>query len=340
MKNVFLYLILTLIVTSCGSSKKFKVAEVKSIYMEYNQAADLNFGSEFQAKIFAVMMDGREVDVSKNKKLAFFSNDIKRLTNSTYLVTKKPASFSDEVANVKLTLSDKEETFSNDQAIKMNFKGILTVLAKGEDGVDGANKKNRKGRLFIRDGKNGYDGGNGTNGTNADKISCYIWSEGGYNYVYVNNVSKNEIWRLKCLDNSPIVINATGGKGGDGGKGGNGGNGQDGEINKDGKRLRAGDGGDGGDGGNGGNGGNGGDVYVFIHPSAAHVTSNIKILNAGGQGGVGGRAGTGGEGGTALPNGATRKNGTGGRQGANGLNGLQGSPESITTIEFNIDEYK
>lgn len=340
MKHFFLISIGLYLLTSCGSSKKFSVAEIKSIYLEYNQVADLNFGKEFQATVFAVMIDGREVDVSKNKKFSFFSEDIKRLTNSTYLITKKPSSFDDEVANVRLTLTDKEETFSSNQSIKMNFKGVLNIFANGKDGEKGLGRKNRKGRLVLRDGKNGYNGGNGANGTNADKISCYVWSEGAYNYVYVKNISQNKVWKFKCLNSSPISINANGGNGGDGGKGGNGGDGQDGKVNKDGKKLRAGDGGDGGDAGNGGNGGNGGDVFVYLHPSAGHIASNITILNSGGQAGISGVAGVGGKGGVALPNGATRSNGRNGNNGSNGIEGMPGLPQQITTVEFDISKYR
>ncbi|MBL1279824.1 MAG: collagen-like protein [Fluviicola sp.] len=341
MKNLFILFVSVLFLISCGSSKKFNVAEIASIYMEYNPAADLNYGKEFQATIFARMLDGREVDITKKKKLSFISEDIKKLSSkNTFLVVKKPTSFTDETISVSYAFSGKEETFTDAQTIKMNLRGSLIILADGIDGENGVNRKSRTGRIIFRDGKDGENGGNGTFGTNAKQLTCYIWKKGNYNYVSVNNLTNNEVWKYKFAVNGTLLVNASGGDGGNGGRGGNGGSGQNGEINKNNKQLRVGDGGDGGNGGNGGNGGDGSVVNVFIHPSASSVSSSITVVNIGGTGGRNGTAGTAGNPGKPLSGQLLGRKGRVGLRGIRGVAGVNGPPPSITVIDFDISQYE
>jgi len=339
MKYLFLSLSL-LILSSCGSFKRLEVNEIRTAYIEYNPIEPINFGSTIEAKVMVIMNDGSELDVTNNRKLTLISEDIVRngLTKS-FKIVKHPTSFSENTANVNITITDKELIFQATDSIRMNFKGDLTIDAKGNNGIDGVSQKNRGSRLLLRDGRHGANGTHGTNGQSAERYVSNIWLENNLTHIYVINQQTNEVWRYKTLGEGSITFNLKGGNGGNGGHGGDGGNGRNGSLNN-GKYKRPGHGGDGGHGGRGGDGGNGGTVHVTIHPNNSQIEPKLNYLTDGGNHGAPGKGGKFGKGGTPLAGqiaGTIGKNGT---RGWSGRNGLDGRIQPLNFQEFSLDQLK
>ena len=322
--------------SSCGSTTKLEVSEIRTAYLEYNPVVAINFGNEIEAKVIVMMNDGTEIDVTNNRKLNIVSDDIVRSgISKKYKIVKHPTSFNDNTANVQITITDKEQVFQVTDSIRMNFKGDLVIDAQGTDGFDGEDQNNRSDRLLLRDGKHGDNGSHGTNGQNADNYIANIWLEDGYTYVYMRNQRTNEIWRYKTLGEGKIAFNLQGGNGGNGGDGGNGGNGRDGKIT-DGKYTRPGNGGDGGQGGNSGFGGNGGSVQITVHPNNSQIETKLMYFTDGGNRGNTGKGGKAGKPGVAVTGqtpGRTGRTGVSGRSGRNGIDGIV-NPLIFTPFEF------
>ena len=341
MKTFFSIILLSILLFSCGTSKKLSVATISSIYIEYNSEQNLNFGNEFEGEIIARLIDGNEVKVTHNKKVKFTTTDFIRGTKkNTFIISKSPRSFNDDSLFVTFTFTYKEEVFTSTQSIKLNFKGPLNIDKKGGNGTNGTKGKDKNTPLVYRDGNNGDNGTSGTNGSSASDYNVYIWQENGFVFVYMENINTGLITNYKCLENAKITLDVSGGNGGNGGKGGDGGTGKDGKITDDNKKKRPGNGGDGGDGGNSGNGGNGGSVFVYIHPSAIKVQENLTILNYSGLGGklgVFGNSGLAGQPLSGQPQGINGKNGMNGRQ---GVDGESGERPQINVIEFDFSVYK
>ena len=339
MKKLILILSIGFIISACGGVAKLEVSEIKSVFIEYNPADNINFGSEIDATVLAIMTSGKEIDITNSRKLAFVSEDIQQKGNSKRVVLiKHPTSFSDEYAAAKLTVTDKEETFEAKDSIHINFRGDLNILAGGLSGSSGEDQKSRGSSVLFRDGKNGEDGTFGQAGSSSSNFVAQIWMEESMVYVYMRNTATNEEWKYKTLAEGTIRFDLTGGNGGSGGDGGNGGDGKAGII-ESGKSKDPGDGGHGGHGGDGGNGGDGGTIQIFLHPNASSVQTKLDIQTLGGNGGAGGKSGTGGKAGVALAGQIVASNGSNGRTGRRGLNGQNGSFE-LTVLEFDVEQFK
>lgn len=83
-------LLIGLLTLSCGSTKVLKVKEVNSLYFEYNPDFPLNFGSDFQGKIIARTLNGKEIDVSDHKKFELESTDIMQKDKNLFSIVKHP----------------------------------------------------------------------------------------------------------------------------------------------------------------------------------------------------------------------------------------------------------
>jgi hypothetical protein len=338
MKLISQLSIVIIILSSCASTTKLEVSEIRTAYIEYNPITAINFGNEIEARVMVLMNDGTEIDVTNSRKLNLVSEDIVRSTSLSkkFKIIKHPTSFEDNTANIQITVTDKEEVFQITDSVRMNFKGDLNIDAQGANGFDGESQNNRSDRLLLRDGKHGENGTNGSDGQNSDVYESKIWSENGLTYVYVRNQRTNEIWRYKTLGEGKINFNLQGGNGGNGGDGGDGGNGRDGALSN-GKYTRPGNGGDGGHGGNSGNGGNGGTVHITIHPNNSQIETKLMYFTDGGNRGNTGKGGKAGKPGTPVTGqtpGKMGRTGISGRSGRNGLDGIV-NPLSFTTFDFN-----
>ena len=339
MKKLILILSVGLILAACGGVAKLEVSEINSVFIEYNPADNINFGSEIDARILARLSSGKEVDITNNRKLAFVSTDIQQRGNSKRVVLiKHPNSFSDEYATAKFTLTDKDETYQASDSIHINFRGNLNILAGGLHGNSGEDQKSRGSTIVFRDGKDGENGTFGQAGSSSSNFVAQIWMEELMVFIYMRNTATNEEWKYKTLAEGPIKFDLTGGNGGSGGDGGNGGDGKAGVI-EGGKSKNPGDGGHGGHGGDGGNGGNGGTIQIFLHPNATSIQTKLDIKTLGGNGGVGGKSGTAGKPGAVLAGQLTGNMGRNGRVGRRGLNGGNGSFE-LTVLEFDVEQFK
>ncbi|MGB0915460.1 MAG: hypothetical protein ACPGVI_05270 [Crocinitomicaceae bacterium] len=336
----FYYIFFILLITSCGSVKKLEVNEIRTVYVEYNPVEAVNFGSEIEAKIIAMMHDGSEIDITNNRKLTITSEDIiKNGLTKKFKIVKRPTSFNDNTANIHLTIRDKEDTYQRTDSIRMNFKGDLYIDARGEDGFPGESQKNKSSRLLLRDGKHGDHGTHATNGQNADEYVSNIWQEAGMTFIYMRNTRTGMVWRYKTLGQGTITFDLTGGNGGNGGDGGDGGNGRDGRLS-DGKYTRPGNGGDGGNGGNSGSGGNGGTVHVMIHPNNSVIETKLVYVTDGGIRGNSGKAGKGGRPGTPVNGQAAGRSGRPGYTGQSGRNGIDGQVQPLNFQEFEFNQFK
>ena len=337
MKKISTLFLIALVFSGCGSSKFFKVAEVRSIEFEYDTNADLNYGGLLKATPYALLLNGDKVDISKNRKFKFFSQGLKKTSSKThYSVVKKPSGFSDDTLKIQLLLTDKNETFSVTKSILLNYRGTLNVNLNGRNGSKGENKKNRGSTYILRNGKDGENGANGQNAKNVLGYNLYNWKENEFYYFYIISADSSEILTYKSADKNGLTIQLNGGKGGNGG---NGGNGKDGKLTSKGKSIIPGKGGDGGNSGNGGNGGNGGNLTVFIHRNTSGIEPSIVLFNKGGRGGNPGKFGKAGKPGNPLEGqklGVSGVNGTIGKRGRNGVNGL---PTSAVVVSFDFTRY-
>ena len=169
MRPLFLSLLLTLFLYSCGNFKKLEVYEIRTAYLEYNRIQAINFGGEIEARVIAIMNDGSEVDITRNRKLNLISDDIIRSGNfKEFKIIKHPKSFTENTANIEIIIKDKESVFQITDSIRINFKGDLIIDANGINGFDGVNQKNSRTPILFRDGKHGEDGTDGGDGKNAE----------------------------------------------------------------------------------------------------------------------------------------------------------------------------
>lgn len=318
-----------LILVSCGNTK-LKVAEVQSLELEYSPDIDLNYSLSFKGKVKAITHDGKEFDVTNNRKFELQSKDISQ-SGSEFTIVKHPITFHDSIAEYVLLLTDKEESFKSSGSLRMNFRGGLNFQMYGDKGADGVDQKDRGTPFLLRDGNNGDDGTIGGSGGNAGNLEVKIWKEGSYYYFIVhdlNSVMSDAFYKSEAT--APLSFILTGGKGGKGGNGGDGGTGKDGIKKDDGKIKRPGDGGNGGNGGNGGDGGDGGNIHFIIHSNAADISNQLKYTLTGGMGGEGGLPGKAG-----LP-GDPLQGQVGGNKGTRGVAGQVGNwgKKGTANIEF------
>ena len=324
----------TLVLAACGNSK-LKVAEVQSLELEYSPDTDLNFSLSFKGKVKAITHDGKEFDVTTNRKFELQSVHITQ-SGSDFSIVKRPITFNENNADYTLLLTDKEESFKSIGSLQMNFRGGLNFQMSGTQGTDGVNQKDRGTPLLLRDGNNGDDGTPGSPGGNAGSLRVHIWKEGQYYYFIVHDLDSlisDAFYKSEAT--APISFILTGGKGGRGGNGGDGGTGKDGVKKDDDKIKRPGDGGNGGNGGNGGHGGNGGNIHFIIHSNAASISNQLKYTLTGGMGGEGGNPGKAGLPGDPVDGQA------GGNKGTRGVAGQVGSwgNEGSANIEFTDFDY-
>ena len=315
MKTLFSFACVALLLASCGNVKKLKVGEIRSLHFEYSPGAEINFGSTVEARIMAIMHNGDERDITNHRKLDFISTGIHK-SGKNFTITHHPSNFDEDFVTIRMSVSDKEETFEARDTVRMNFLGGLTIDGSGDWGQDGEDQKDRGDRILLRDGKEGYDGTNGQPGFGGGNYEVYLWKEGDLYFIHVRDLNNSlTVWKYKTRATSTVLFNISGGRGGDGG----GGDGKDGSKDDDGKMKRPGDGGNGGHGGLGGNGGNGGSLNLFIHTNASDISSQLTYNVSGGAGGEGGKGGKGGNAGDALSGQAGGSNGGNGRLGTGGL---------------------
>ena len=322
-----------LILTACATMKGGKKA--KELRIDYNSAAEINYGYTLQVDFYAVYANG------KDKKLTHKSDLKIEVTGATYsdgqlYIEGYPEQFGRDVIDLRATYSGKDDSLVKEISIPFNYRGPLKLIFTGDAGTDG--KKGSKGgmEMVFRNGLNGGDGTDGAQGRDGHNLSVYIWKdESTQQYkIRVNNLEDQKSYYYNYLDSGAgITIDVSGGAGGTGGKGGDGGDGKDGRIT-DKKTKEPGSGGNGGNGGNGGQGGNGGMVYLFIHPNAAELQNRIAIYNFGGAGGAGGPAGDPGKAGKPLEGQEAKADGTTGLPGEPGPSGSQGNATTISIEAF------
>lgn len=337
MKRFLCFGLLLTLFASCGGSKLI-VSEIRSLELEYSPGIDLNFGTSFEARIKAMMLNGDEIDVTSHRKMDFSSTDISK-SGGVFTVVRRPVSFDEDMATFSISVTDKEESYLQKDTLRMNFRGGISISARGFDGESGTDQKNRGSSWVFRDGKTGENGTQGNPGTPGGNLETHIWKDGALYYMTVTDLNTLSIWRYKTVGTSALYFNLSGGNGGRGGNGGNGSDGKNGEKDEDGKYKRPGDGGNGGDGGDGGNGGDGGTVRIVLHPNASEISGQLQYDLNGGSGGEGGRGGVAGKAGQALSGQAVSANGATGRQGRRGSSGRNGSIDSIIE-EFDPETYK
>lgn len=323
--------------SSCGSYKSLDIDKISKLEFEYNPNQDLQYGTNFEAKINAVMVNGEEIDITDNKNLTIENNDVKYLYGHTFKITKKPFDRGNEVTiHYKLEGKESEMINSSDQ-LHLNFRGPLNIIAAGKNGLAGADGKDKNDAIVFRDGGDGDRGENGKNGQPGDNLQIHVWKDRDTLFLNVFNLSRSETWKYKATLNSTISINVSGGDGGIGGNGGDGGDGKDGIITSD-KNKLPGDGGNGANGGNGGNGGNPGNVQITFHQNATDYQQRFSyVLNpgAGGSGGTGGKAG---KAGTAEIGQEPGIDGSNGTAGMNGINGTGVNSPSISVQNFDWNQ--
>ena len=154
MKLILLSFII-LALFSCGSFKKLEINEIRLAYIEYNPIEGINFGSIIDAKIMVIMNDGKEINITNNRKLNINSNDIIPINSKQFKIIKHPKLFNDNTACLDIKIKDKDYLFETKDSIKINFKGDLNINANGLDGDNGINQKHRNSPLIFRDGSNG-----------------------------------------------------------------------------------------------------------------------------------------------------------------------------------------
>ncbi len=327
------------LISACGLTKKIEISSIKTVYLERNPVEPIQFGGTIEGKVIAQLKDGEEVDITNNRNLTFLSSDLEKQLGKKYKIVKHPNSFSDNIAIANYTISEKEESVTYIDTIRLNLRGDLKVDAKAPRGTDGIDQKNRSTPLVFRNGNDGDHGTPGTNGQDAGDYLAYIWKEETAYYIYIQNIQTKEEWRYKSIEPGIISIDVSGGNGGNGGDGGDGGTGKDGK--QDGDKLKTpGNGGDAGFGGDAGNGGNGGSVICFLHSNAAELELKISFNVSGGAGGQGGSKGKPGQPGKPLTGQAASLVGRNGRNGRNGLSGNDGQMPQISIQEFDYSGYK
>ena len=340
MKTIKIILFAVLIfMTSCGTTKKLEVAKIKTVYLEYNSVLPLQFGGIIEGRIVALLNDGEEIDVTNNRNLTLQSNDIEKQFGKKFKIVKHPTSFNDNKVLAQYTITEKTETISFTDTLRLNLRGDLKVDAKAPNGTDGIDQKNKNTAFVFRDGGDGEHGTSGTSGQDAGDYAVYVWKENAEYFIYVQNIQTKEEWRYKSLEPGTITIDASGGNGGNGGDGGDGGNGKDGKKEGD-KSRTPGNGGDAGFGGNGGNGGAGGSIICFLHNNAAELETKIAFNVSGGAGGKGGNKGKPGQPGKALEGQLESLVGRTARNGLDGQRGTDGQMPQVSIMEFDFSGYK
>ena len=335
-KLLFAFLFIVLL-SGCGSYKSLQIDKISKLEFEYNPNQDLQYGADFEAKVYAVMLNGEEIDITDNKKLSIQNSDIKYLYGHTFKVIKKPIARENKLT-VQLKLDGKDdETISSSHQVLLNFKGPLYITANGKNGGAGADGKDKSNAILFRNGGDGDRGENGKNGKPGDNLQIYVWKDQDSLFINVSNLTQSVKWKYKATLSSLISISASGGDGGVGGNGGDGGDGKDGIINSE-KNKLPGNGGDGANGGNGGNGGSPGSIQIIFHENATNYQSQFNYTLNSGAGGSGGTGGKAGKAGTAEIGQEPGIDGSNGNAGMNGMNGAGVNSPVISIQAFNWNQ--
>lgn len=334
MNRYFFILLSILFLSGCGSYRTFDISKVAYIDFEYDDSQNLQSGSTFVGKIIAVTNKGERIDVTENNKLELRTDDLKYISDHHFKITKHPSQFEDAQVNFTLVLNGKDDlSITENKTLKLNFKGPLTIDAKGNNGSNGEVGKDKNDAIVFRNGSNGYDGSAGSNGENGSNLNIHVWKEGDTLMIHTNNANTGANWKFKSPIQNNITVIVSGGNGGNGGNGGDGGDGKDGFINSDKSKL-PGDGGNGGRGGNGGNGGNPGTISIIFHSNAFAHKNQFSYNQNVGLGGAGGSGGKAGQAGTPAEGQSTSNNGVAGSNGANGQNGTNAASPIIQELDF------
>ena len=338
MRKLYAIILLGLLLSSCGSTKKIDVATIRTIYLEHNPVLPLNYGGKFEGKIKAITTDGEEIDLTNNRHLTVTSNDVVQF-GKNFNIVKHPSSFDDPYIRLSYTYANKEDVIAFSDSIQLNFRGDLRVDGSGKDGENGENQKDRSSPIVFRDGKHGEHGTDGEHGGSAGDYITYIWKEGADYFIYAQNIHTKVEWRFISREPGAILFDHSGGDGGKGGSGADGSNGKDGVIDGD-KSKAPGNGGNAGNGGNGGNGGNAGSIVLFLHSNAAELENKIAFNMSAGNAGQFGAMGKPGLPGKALEGQLEGFKGQIGRNGLTGMRGQDGQAPPITIQEFDFNLYK
>jgi len=328
-----------LILISCGNSNKLHIPNIAQIKVDYNHSQNINYGSTFAGNVVAIMHDGSEMDITNHRKLDINSAILDFNSKGSITVIGHPLSFNDATAICNFKIEDKNESFTDKDSLRLNYRGPILVTANGVDGEDGEDQGTRGQRLIGRDGKDGEPGGFGLSGGNGDSFTAHVWKDDNTLKVHLVNNASGVVWKYKTVNSEDLWFNISGGDGGDGGDGGSGSDGKDGVITEKGSK-RPGNGGDAGSGGNGGNGGNGGSIDFILHPTAAHLSGSFTVRNGGGTGGNNGEPGNPGDGGNAASGQTPGLAGIRGVRGFDGVNGMPGPLPTYTTEEFDINQFQ
>ena len=328
LKNTFSILFVIIFTTSCGNLKTIKTSQIHSMYFEYSPNQNINVGSTINGEVIIETYDGKLHSVEGRNRFSIISSDLKQVNNSNdFIITKRPQFFSDDLCKMTLYFSDKKDTYSSKDSIRLNYMGPLNVLLGGTNGGNGVDQKNRRTPLLFRDGKNGADGTHGINGESARDFTAHIWKDSALYYIRMTSKEEGLTYSYKMSEKNIIHFNLSGGNGGNGGDGGNGGNGKNGEIKNDKVKSP----------GNAGNGGNGGRLILYIHTNCTDIEHSITTNVKGGKYGSHGTAGKTGLEGTPLPGQQSGRKGYSGAGGAMGYKGIDGTVHrKIETFDFSI----
>src|SRR4051812_26681366 len=106
MNRLSTFLILLLIVSSCGNSKKIKLSEVESLFIEYDRDSPNNYGEPFEAMIGARMKTGETRYLKDNSNFVCSDNVVCRVKDKQLAVVTTPASFVQDKIAVSLTMGN------------------------------------------------------------------------------------------------------------------------------------------------------------------------------------------------------------------------------------------
>ena len=336
-KSIILFALISITLIGCKVFKGGK--QLTQLSFEYNQNANVNYGSVFPIKVLANYSNGKTKDITSKSDLTINISGAKYQKGKVYC-NRYPKNFEKDTIKIDATYRKDDKEYKQSLIIPFNYKGKVDLFFNGQKGANGATGSKGGVTLLFRNGKEGGAGDDGLDGERGHDITTFIWSEGELYFIKVYDMTDDVSYFFKANSNTLAYnINAIGGQGGDGGKGGNGGDGRDGKKTEK-KTKLPGDGGNGGVGGNGGNGGVGGNIYIFIHPNAANFKSKIYTNNSGGQAGKAGKGGRAGKGGTPLEGQSATTDGVAGANGNPGLFGANGDVINIEIQEFDIEDVK
>ena len=72
-----------------------------------------------------------------------FSNDLEKQFGKKFKIVKHPTSFDDNKVVAQYTITEKTETISFTDTLRLNLRGDLKVDAKAPNGTDGIDQKNK-----------------------------------------------------------------------------------------------------------------------------------------------------------------------------------------------------